>query len=183
MAQLGFFISASKMNFYPKKKIFTLFSSGEDDIMKYSRLGVEIEEIKRIVAQVDSNSLVFINEPLTSTNPKEAISICVDLVKFLLWKNATILLVTHIYDIYFALKAENTPNILSLVTQSNLDDNRNLHSSYKVYEAEPNSYSYAEKIAEEFGVTIEKLLLNKSKAKKIEAFLAGGYRDELFIGK
>ncbi len=173
LAQLGFLVPAQKMNFTPKEKIFTLFSSGEDAEMKYSRMGIEVKEIKRIVSQADSNSLVLINEPLTSTNPREAVGICADLVKFLLRRNADTLLVTHMYDIYFLLKEEKTPGIISLVTQSGMDEENNLSVSYKVYEAEPESISYAENIAEEFGVTTKNLLLDKNNVDKVEALLRG----------
>ena len=90
--------------------------------MTASRMGVEIKILAEMLEQVESEDLALINEPLTSTNPVEAISICGDLVEKFLEKRVTCMMVTHLYDVYFLLRStlpdSLQPRLVSLVTEA-----------------------------------------------------------------
>ena len=99
LAQMGYYVPASSFSFCPVRQVFTLFSAGEDEEMQSSRMGVEIRIIADFLKQAQEHDLVLINEPLTSTNPVEAISLCSDIIRQFLKKNVTSLTVTHLYDV------------------------------------------------------------------------------------
>lgn len=163
LAQLGFFVPADAMQFTPVTGIYTLFSAGEDSSMTASRMGVEIKKLTAILKEATASDLVLLNEPMTSTNPVEAVSICADLSRHFLQLGITHLLVTHLYDIYFLLKAqlgsELRPRLESLITQSHYDENAGamLHS-YRLINAEPLGNSYARETAAAYGITLKDML-------------------------
>lgn len=163
LAQLGFFVPAASLSLTPVTGIYTLFSAGEDDSMNASRMGVEIRKLTAILNNAGPSDLVLLNEPMTSTNPVEAVSICADLSRHFLSKGITHLLVTHLYDIYFLLKvrlsAEERTHLRSLITESHYDEvtHRMIHH-YRLWEAEPEGNSYARETAASFGVTLRDML-------------------------
>lgn len=162
LAQLGFAVPGAAVEFRPVKRIFTLFSAGEDRAMTASRMGVEIKILAEMLEQVESEDLVLINEPLTSTNPVEAISICGDLVEKFLEKRVTCMMVTHLYDVYFLLRStlpdSLQPRLVSLVTEARYQEKEGMIYSYRLRESEPLGNSYARQTAEAFGITLEDLV-------------------------
>lgn len=163
LAQLGFLVPATSMRFAPVTGIFTLFSAGEDSSMTASRMGVEIKKLTAILKEATSSDLVLLNEPMTSTNPVEAVSICADLSRHFLQKGITHLLVTHLYDIYFLLKAQLSsdlkPHLESLITQSRYDEAAGaMAHSYRLISAEPLGNSYARETATAYGITLKDML-------------------------
>lgn len=163
LAQLGFFVPAESMQFTPVTGIYTLFSAGEDSSMTASRMGVEIKKLSGILKEAAASDLVLLNEPMTSTNPVEAVSICADLSRHFLQKGITHLLVTHLYDIYFLLKAQLEGDLRSrlesLITQSHYDEAAGVMShSYRLISAEPLGNSYARETATAYGITLEDMI-------------------------
>ena len=130
--------------------------------MTASRMGVEIKILAEMLEQVESEDLALINEPLTSTNPVEAISICGDLVEKFLEKRVTCMMVTHLYDVYFLLRStlpdSLQPRLVSLVTEARYQEKEGMIYSYRLRESEPLGNSYARQTAEAFGITLEDLV-------------------------
>ncbi|MCI8633568.1 MAG: hypothetical protein HFE64_08850 [Lachnospiraceae bacterium] len=163
LAQLGFLVPAAAMRFSPVTSIFTLFSAGEDSSMTASRMGVEIKKLTTILKEAAASDLVLLNEPMTSTNPVEAVSICADLSRHFLEKGITHLLVTHLYDIYFLLKAQlpaaHRQHLESLITQSAYDEaSQSMQHSYHLISAEPLGNSYARETAAAYRITLQDML-------------------------
>lgn len=163
LAQLGFFIPADSMVFEPVSRIFTLFSAGEDSSMTKSRMGIEVKKLTQILQQATSSDLIFLNEPMTSTNPVEAVSICAELTRHFIEKGITHLLVTHLYDVYYLLKAKLTPDqfkrLESLITLSSYDEaSQTMKHSYKLTRHEPLGNSYARETAAAYGITLDQMI-------------------------
>lgn len=163
LAQLGFFVPAESLSLTAVTGIYTLFSAGEDDSMDASRMGVEIRKLTNILNHAAASDLVLLNEPMTSTNPVEAVSICADLMQHFLKQGIPHLLVTHLYDIYFLLRArlgaEGGRHLKSLITESYYDEAAHgMVHHYRLREAEPEGNSYARETAAAFGITLSAML-------------------------
>lgn len=175
LAQLGFLVPADAMRFSPVTGMYSLFSAGEDSSMTASRMGVEIKKLSGILKQATSTDLVLLNEPMTSTNPVEAVSICADLSHHFLRRGITHLLVTHLYDIYFLLKAQLEPELKakleSLITQSHYDpESGGMVHSYRLTAAEPLGNSYARETASAYGITLTDMLPQEGLRQEAEAY-------------
>ena len=130
--------------------------------MSVSRMGVEIQRLSQIMQSATEQDLVLINEPMTSTNPIEAVSICSDLMQRFLNKHITHLVVTHLYDIYYLLKtrlsADQEERFTSLITLSEFSEEKGMVHSYRLMESQPLGNSYAMETAKSFQITLEDLL-------------------------
>ncbi len=188
LAQLGFFVPAAAFSFEPVTDIFTLFSAGEDDSMDASRMGIEIGKINDITENARPGDLILLNEPLTSTNPVEAVSICAELCRGFLEKGITHLLVTHLYDIYFLLKAQlsgkpEEARLRSLVTESRYDAERGaMVHEYRLREDEPEGNSYARETAAAFGITPEGMLSDAAELRLANGYLSARRSSTLYKG-
>lgn len=186
MAQLGFFIPADSYTYQPYHNVYTLFSAGEDSSMSVSRMGVEIQKLTSILNESSDKDLVLINEPMTSTNPVEAVSICAELMDHFLKKNITHLVVTHLYDIYYILLSrlseEDKKRMTSLVTQSYYDVAEGMVHSYKLMVSPPLGNSYAMETAKQFGITLEDLLPSADLVAEATAFCETEDAESIYQG-
>lgn len=185
LAQLGFYIPAAGMRFSPVHHIFTLFSAGEDSSMNASRMGLEVQKLTSILKTASSSDLVLLNEPMTSTNPVEAVTICADITRHFLECGITHLMVTHLYDVYFLLKAKLPENLLprldSLVTDSSYDSKSGqMHHTYRLYHHEPLGNSYARETAVSYGITLENMISDPEDLLKAEAYCSGQNENSLY---
>lgn len=66
-----------------------------------SRYELELTTIRKMYERSDSATLLLFNEPLTATNPEEAIPILADILCRMAQRGCTgLLMVTHYYEIY-----------------------------------------------------------------------------------
>ena len=186
MAQLGLQVPADSFCFKPFNKLYTLFSSGEDSSMTVSRMGVEIQRLSFIMQQATDQDLVLINEPMTSTNPIEAVSICGDLMQRFLNAGITHIVVTHLYDIYYLLKArlsvEEARHFISLITISTFHDGEGMEHTYRLKESAPLGNSYAMETAKNFQITLEDLLDDPALMQEASAFCRTEREENMYEG-
>lgn len=187
LAQLGFEVPCDSMRFEPVRHLYTLFSSGEDSSMTKSRMGMEVEKLSEILRQANDSDLVLLNEPMTSTNPVEAVSICADLTQHFLEKGITHLLVTHLYDVYFLLKAKLPQALLerleSLITQSYYDEKTGaMVHSYRLIAHEPLGNSYARETAAAYRITLDDMLESGSLRAQAQKYLDEHNIDSIYEG-
>ncbi len=182
-AQLGYYAVADSFRFVPADRLFTLFSSGEDSDMTASRMGVEVRILAEILETAGSRDLVLINEPLTSTNPVEAISICADLVTGFLEKNVTCMMVTHLYDIYFLLRSrlseELDANLTSMVAEAE-STAEGMEYFYHFEYKDPLGNSYAKETARAFGITLEDLIADPDLRRQAEDYCVSEDKNRLY---
>lgn len=187
LAQLGFYVPATDLVFRPVHRIHTLFSAGEDSDMTASRMGIEVRILAEILDQAKAEDLVLINEPLTSTNPVEAISICADLIQKLLRNRVSCLVVTHLYDVYFLLRStmpkEFQSQLKSLVTLARYEEHQGMIYSYQLIESEPQGTSYAMQTAESFGITLKDLIHNAADITKAQEFCEEEGKRPMYTGE
>jgi len=175
LAQLGFWVPARSLRFIPFKRYFTVFAAGEDRQMIASRYQQEAEKMMAAVDSADADSFVLLNEPFTSTNPKEAAELLCDIVTRLSRKGTTLMVVTHLYDVYHLL-LEAGVAVRSYVTGLTSDADKIVHT-YALQEKTPDGLSYARHLAREYGFSIDRLVSDRDMASKLESFMleAGAY--------
>ena len=182
-AQMGYYAAANVFRFMPAARLFTLFSSGEDSDMTASRMGVEARILADILETATAGDLVLINEPLTSTNPVEAISICADLVTGFLEKKVTCMMVTHLYDIYFLLRSKLPDELDAYLTSMVAEAESTAEGMEYFYHFEykdPLGNSYAKETARNFGITLEDLIPDPALRRQAEDFCVSEDKNRLY---
>ena len=172
LAQLGFWIPAREFHFIPYKKWFTVFSAGEDNEMRASRFQQEAEQMSLAAKTSGSDSCILLNEPFTSTNPIEAAILLRDIILDINKKGCTLILVTHIYDVYPLLRQSANRPIRSYVTGL-LTEAGKIKHTYTLKEKEPDGRSFARLLAAEYGFNITSMIKDFDKVIALENFMGG----------
>ena len=167
---MGFMVPAKSFSSPVYGRMYTLFSSGEDNGSNLSRFQLELDTIKNIFEQCDGGTFVFMNEPFTSTSPNEACEILCDVCTRLSKKKVTQFIVTHFSDVYDMLKANKELDLVSFITLSEMKDGVLTHH-YVIKKSEPKPKSYAQAIAAQFGVSAGHIIKDREKCDLVQAYL------------
>jgi hypothetical protein len=159
--QCGLFVAGAHARISPADGIHTHFPLPEADQPGAGRLDEEVRRLRRIFEEATPHSLVLLNEPLTSTSERGALSIATGIVRALQVLGARVLLVTHLHDLAHRIPElnESAPpggRIRSLVAEVAAEDGV-MRGTYRVVPGVPAGKSYASEIARQHGVTFEQL--------------------------
>ena len=170
LAQLGFWIPAKVFRFIPYRQWYTIFSAGEDKQMRASRYQQEAEMMRHCLEIANPDVCLLFNEPFTSTNPLEAAGLLCNIITKLHRKNVTLIIVTHIFDVYQSLKQESGIAMRSYVAGKQQEANR-LNHTYSLEEKEPDGLSYARLLAQKYGFSLSELLEDAAEIDALEVFM------------
>ena len=156
LAQSGVHVPAKEMKFTPVDQIWTHFPADENDTVSLGRLGEEAGRLRAIIEHVTENSLVLMNESLSTTNYTEGLYIAKDIMKVLNYIGSLVVYNTHMHELAASLESIEVSNkykIISLVM--GIEEGKR---SYKAMIAPPTGNSYAMDIARKYGILYEQLM-------------------------
>ncbi len=156
LAQGGIFVPGEAFAFHPVDAILTHFPADEDKTMDLGRLGEECKRFRELYSSCTQNSLLLLNETFSTTSFEEGYFIAKDAVKAILAKGVRTIYNTHMHKLAFDIEEMNETSgdvkAVSLVMRS-----ENGKRSFHLEIAAPEGMSYAQDIAEKYGVTYELL--------------------------
>ena len=156
MASCGLCVTASKCTGRPFDNILTHFPIDENLTINYGRLGEEAVRIKELVKEADDKTLLLFNETYSTTSSSDGLYLSKDLLHILKEKGAAVIFNTHIHEVARDIGEMNTwegeSRFVSLVMEI-----KNGENTFKVKRSEPDTRSYAEKIAEKYGITYDQM--------------------------
>ncbi len=166
LLQLGMFLPADKVRISIADAIFTHFPTGADDTIDKGRLGEECARLGEIFDAVSADSLVLLDESLSSTGSFEASYIAAEVLAGLSQVGCRTLFSTHLHEL-----AAEIDNINTRTAQSGgayidtlvagIEEGKR---SFKIVRAKPDGKSYARDIADKYGLSYESIL-NKINSK------------------
>ena len=109
MAQMGSFIPARNMEYYPYAHVFTRIPSGDDIFKALSTFAVEMTELRNILKRADQQSLIVGDEVSHGTEITSGVAIVGAAVCELAKRGSTFIFATHIHDLV------NIPRVKELV--------------------------------------------------------------------
>lgn len=155
-AQNGLYVPGKKAFISPVDNIYTHFPADENSTVELGRLGEESKRIYEIVENATSNSLILLNESLSTTTFYEGLYIAKDVIKAMNYLGARVIFNTHMHDLARQLDELNSEgkeaSVVSLVM--GIDGGER---SFKVSIAPPTGNSYAKDIAEKYGILFEQM--------------------------
>ncbi|MBE6529202.1 MAG: hypothetical protein E7680_01195 [Ruminococcaceae bacterium] len=159
--QLGMYLPAEKIALSPVDAIYTHFPTGSDDTIDKGRLGEECARLGEIFDCVTPNSLVLLDESLSSTGSFEASYLAAEVLRGLAQVGCRALFSTHLHELAAQIEELNRASLAAggapidtLVAGMESEGKR----SFKILRAKPDGKSYARDIAEGYGLTYEKIL-------------------------
>jgi DNA mismatch repair ATPase MutS len=154
--QAGVFVSAVDAHMTPVDAILTHFPPMEGVEPGGGRLDDEARRMREIFDHATSQSLLLLNEPLTSTAEREALLLATDVLRALRLLGARTVFVTHLHALAEQLDALNAmepgATVASWVAEVTGDT-----PTYTIRLGTPTARSHASRIAEQHGITFEQL--------------------------
>lgn len=161
MTQLGMFVPADEAEISPVDGIFTHFPTGADDTIDKGRLGEECARLGEIFDNVTAESLVLLDESLSSTGSYEASYIASEVLAGLSRVGCHCIFSTHLHELAAEIdrineraKKEGGAPIDTLVAGIEEAGKR----SFRILRAKPDGKSYARDIARKYGLTYDNII-------------------------
>lgn len=157
LAQNGIYVPGAQVSLTPVDNIFTHFPADENQTVDLGRLGEESKRFEEIFSQATCRSLLLLNESFATTSFTEGLYIAKDITKALKYLGANTIFNTHMHELAASLEEMNASldapdQAVSLIT--GVEAGRR---SYKVTIAPPQGLSFAQDIAQKYGVTFDQL--------------------------
>ncbi|MBE6662366.1 MAG: hypothetical protein E7606_03680 [Ruminococcaceae bacterium] len=157
MLQLGMFLPAESVTISPVDAICTHFPTGADDTIDKGRLGEECARLDEILHLITGNSLVLLDESLSSTGSFEASYIAAEVLGGLSVIGCRTLFSTHLHELAAEIDninkraAEDGGKPIDTLV-AGIEDGRR---SFKILRQKPDGKSYARDIANRYGLSYE----------------------------
>lgn len=169
MAQAGLFVPGRSARVSPVDGIYTHYPVEERLESGTGRFGDEARRIRAIFEQVTRDSLVLLNESLSTTNMGESLYVAQDIVRALRQIGLRAIFTTHLHELAATIDDLNmdTPGdsqVVSMVAsyeegqEEQADATGDGSYSYRITMSPPLGRSYADRIAARYGIGMEQLV-------------------------
>ncbi|MBR2370513.1 MAG: hypothetical protein IKA82_00685 [Clostridia bacterium] len=160
MFQLGLYVPCQRLEISPIDALYTHFPTGADDTIDKGRLGEECARLEEILDNITSESLVLLDESLSSTGSYEASYIAAEVLAGLAQIGCRCLFSTHLHELAAEIdgineKSRENGGVMIDTLVAGIEEGRR---SFKIRRAKPDGKSYARDIAERYGLTYEKII-------------------------
>ncbi len=156
MAQLGLSVPAKSCSLSPVDGIFTHFPEGAEDTIDKGRLGEECARLRDIFDKVTEDSLILLDESLSSTGAYEASYVAGEILVGFAIAGCRGIFSTHLHDLAASVEEINRRSherggvtIDTLV--AGIEEGKR---SFRIFRAKPDGKSYAKDIADKYGISL-----------------------------
>ncbi|MBE6563139.1 MAG: hypothetical protein E7660_05325 [Ruminococcaceae bacterium] len=156
MCALGLPVCAEELEMTLCDNVFCHFPAGSDETVNMGRLGEECARLSEIFSFVTKDSLVLLDESLSSTGSYEASYIASEVLQGFSIVGCRALFSTHLHDLASRLDEINASckNAGGVPVDSLVADITEGERSFKVRRASPDGKSYAADIANKYGLSL-----------------------------
>ncbi len=153
-AQLGFPVPAEKAMLPYVSGIYLHFPREEKDTVEYGRLGEECRRFKMLYDAGDGQAFYFMNESFSGTSHHESLQIAIETLHAIYDQKSYVIFNTHLHELSDSIQQE-IPNMqpISFIAGRDME-----HAPYKIEMGKPLGRSYAKRIADQYGMSFERLL-------------------------
>ena len=160
MFQLGLPVPATKAKISPVSGIYTHFPEGADDTIDKGRLGEECARLREIFDASDENSMILLDESLSSTGAYEAAYIASEILTAFAVRRCRGIFSTHLHELAAGIADINRRSLelggIKIDTLvAGIDEGKR---SFKIKRMAPDGKSYARDIADKYGLSFEQLM-------------------------
>ena len=160
LCQLGLPVPAESAVISPVDAIFTHFPEGADDTIDKGRLGEECARLKEIFDEVSADSMILLDESLSSTGAYEASYIASEILTGFAVMKTRGIFSTHLHELAAAVpeineRSEKRGGVKIDTLVAGIEEGKR---SFKIYRAKPDGKSYARDIADKYGLSFDSLM-------------------------
>ncbi len=163
LAQAGMYAPAAEALVSPCDTVLTHYPAREDPQRGTGRFGEEAERLRALFGRATRETLILLNESLSSTSIGESLYLARDLMGVLRMVGARVLFATHMHQLAAEVDRINAefPGeslLVSLVATIEPEAGHGIRPTFRIVPGEPAGRSYALDLAARFGVGREQLL-------------------------
>jgi hypothetical protein len=160
LMQLGLPVPAESALISPVDGIFTHFPEGADDTIDKGRLGEECARLKEIFDAVTTDSMVLLDESLSSTGAYEASYIASEILTGFAVLRCRGIFSTHLHELAASISEINARSLENggVKVDTLVAGMEEGERSFKILRAKPDGKSYARDIADKYGLSFEYLM-------------------------
>ena len=160
LCQLGLPVPAESAVISPVDAIFTHFPEGADDTIDKGRLGEECARLKEIFDSASDDSMILLDESLSSTGAYEASYIASEILCGFAVRRCRGIFSTHLHDLAASVPEinERAGALGGLRVDTLVAGIEEGKRSFKIHRMKPDGKSYAKDIAEKYGLSFESLI-------------------------
>ena len=160
MCQLGLPVPAESARISVSDGIFTHFPEGADDTIDKGRLGEECARLREIFDSATEDSMILLDESLSSTGAYEATYIASEILSGFAVERCRGIFSTHLHDLAASVgeinqRSREYGGIAIDTLVAGIEEGKR---SFKIYRAKPDGKSYAKDIADKYGLSFESLI-------------------------
>ena len=164
LCQLGLPVPAQSAVISPVDGIFTHFPEGADDTIDKGRLGEECARLKEIFDEATEDSMILLDESLSSTGSYEASYIASEILAGFAVIRCRGIFSTHLHELAAAIPEINERSVerggVKIDTLvAGIEEGKR---SFKIHRAKPDGKSYARDIADKYGLSFDSLIARSS---------------------
>ena len=161
---LGLPVPAESAVISPVDGIFTHFPEGADDTIDKGRLGEECARLREIFDDATANSMILLDESLSSTGAYEASYIASEILTGFAVIGTRGIFSTHLHELAAKVdeineKSAELGGIRLDTLVAGIEEGKR---SFKIIRAKPDGKSYARDIADKYGLSFENLIKKNS---------------------
>ena len=160
LCQLGLPVPAESAVISPVDGIFTHFPEGADDTIDKGRLGEECARLREIFDLAGEDSMVLLDESLSSTGAYEASYIASEILAGFAVLRSRGMFSTHLHELAAAVpeineRAISRGGVKIDTLVAGIEEGKR---SFKIHRALPDGKSYARDIADKYGLSFDSLV-------------------------
>jgi hypothetical protein len=161
--QLGLPVPAEQAEISVADGIFTHFPEGAEDTIDKGRLGEECARLREIFDAVSQDSLVLLDESLSSTGAYEASYIASEILTAFAVIRARGIFSTHLHELASGISEINARSLASggVKVDTLVAGIEEGERSFKIIRMKPDGKSYARDIADKYGLSFDDLISKK----------------------
>lgn len=161
--QLGLPVPATSMRVSVADGIFTHFPEDADDTIDKGRLGEECARLREIFDKTTGNSLVLLDESLSSTGAYEASYIAAEILAAFAAIGCRGMFSTHLHELAASIEQINARSAAhgGVPVDTLVAGMEEGERSFKIARRKPDGKSYARDIAEKYGLSFDRLTGNR----------------------
>ena len=154
LAQIGYFVSAKKFEYYPYTNLFTRIVGNDDIYRGLSSFMVEMIELMNILKRKNENTLVIADEICRGTEEKSANILVAYMLETLDKSNTNFLTASHLHKLTTMDSVKNLKNVKPFHLKVSYDnDNKSIIYDRKLIEGVGDNF---------YGLQVAKYLMNDS---------------------
>jgi hypothetical protein len=160
LCQLGLYVPATSAVISPVDGIFTHFPEGADDTIDKGRLGEECARLKEIFDLATEDSMVLLDESLSSTGAYEAAYIASEILTGFAVMRTRGIFSTHLHELAAAVpnineKSTSLGGVRIDTLVAGIEEGKR---SFKIVRTKPDGKSYARDIADKYGLSFDSIM-------------------------